>query len=129
MKTIDPTEISALLDGELSAERAEQVRCAITEDEALRREYEEIVALDAALKACAQVAVFHPRVSLTVEPAAPIPPIPLALGCLLLRLALKTTPFLVGTGLEICTFLFLVGWVLRCALAASQQESRGLLQE
>jgi hypothetical protein len=36
MKPVDPAEISALLDGELTAERAEQVRCAIAEDNQLR---------------------------------------------------------------------------------------------
>jgi anti-sigma factor RsiW len=134
MKPIDPAEISALLDGELPAERAEQVRRAIAEDEALRLEYEEIVALDTDLKACAQAAVFHPRVSLDVEPATRIPLIALVVGCLLLRLVVKTAPSLGATGLEVATgleigaLLFFVGWTLRCLLAASEHEAR-LLQE
>lgn len=128
MKPIDPAEISAWLDGELPPERAEQVRRAIAEDEALRLEYEAIVALDANLKACAQAAVFHPRVSLDVEPATRIPLIALVVGCLLLRLIVKTAPSLAATGLEIGALLFFVGWTLRRVLAASEREAR-LLQE
>jgi len=126
MKPIDPAEISALIDGELPAEHAEQVRRAIAEDPALRREYEEMVALDANLKAHAEAAVFRPRVVIAVEPAASVPLVPLVIGCLLLRLVLKTTPLLVGTGLEICVLVFFVGWTLQRLLAASEREGRRL---
>jgi hypothetical protein len=126
MKPVDPAEISALMDGELPAERAEEVRRAIAEDPALRREYEEIVALDANVKAYAEAALFRPRVVIAVETAGPIPVVPLVIGCLLLRLVLKSAPFLVGTGLEICALVFVVTWALQRLLAASEQEGRRL---
>ena len=43
MKPVDPAEISALLDGELSPERTEQVRRAIAEDSQLRCVFEQSV--------------------------------------------------------------------------------------
>lgn len=124
MKPIDPAEISALLDGELPRQRADQVRRAIAEDEALGREYEKICALDGDLKVYAQSVAFRPRVSVSAAPASRIPLIPLAFACLLLRFVLKSVPPVLGTGLEIAVLVFLVGWALQRLLAASEQDCR-----
>ena len=124
MRPIDPAELSALLDGELSVERAGQVRRAIAEDETLRREYEEIAALDVEFKAYAEAAAFRPRVSMAATTAPRISLLPLVVGLLLLRVLLKSTPFLVATGLEVVVLAFLVGWVLQRLVVAAEQERR-----
>ena len=133
MKPIDPMELSALLDGELSPERADQVRRAIAEDESLRREYEELAALDADLKARAQAAVFAPRVSFLDAAAlpgaavfAPLPLIIVVLALMAARLALKAAPAALDVGLETGALALVVTWGLRRLLAAAARDQRRL---
>jgi anti-sigma factor RsiW len=130
MNEVDPAELSALLDGELSAERAAEVRRAITQDTALRREYEQLARLDADLKATARAAVFQPRVQI---------PKPLserrlhvawvAFALLGLRLALKMLPLSLATSVEVAALALVVPWVLHLLIVASEQEHRALSAE
>ena len=62
MAQIDPAELSAYLDGELPAERAEEVRAALARDPELRRSYEMLVVHDADWRARAETAMFQPHV-------------------------------------------------------------------
>ena len=136
MKPIDPMELSALLDGELSPERADQVRRAIAQDELLRREYGELAALDADLRARAQAATFAPRVSIpeamSIPDAAATFPLPIVLGALVFmaaRLALKAAPPVLATCLEVFALALIVTWGLRRLLASSARERRRLAKE
>ncbi len=110
MKPIDRTEISAMLDGELSPQRADLVRRALAEDDALRREYEQLAALDADLKAHSQAVMFQPQVSLPESPAGFRFRVPLVIFVLLLlRVVLKAIPPVLGSGLEIFVLILLYG--------------------
>jgi len=129
MKPVDPEEISALLDGELSSQRADEVRRAIARDHALRSEYEKLSALDGDLKAHAETMVLRPRISVVATPAFRIPLVPLVFSFLLLRVVLKSTSPVIGTGVEILVLAFLVGWALQRLLSASEQECRSVRRE
>ncbi|MCX7011938.1 MAG: hypothetical protein NTW86_05120 [Candidatus Sumerlaeota bacterium] len=136
MKPIDPMELSALLDGELSPERADQVRRAIAQDELLRREYEELAALDADLRARAQAATFAPRVSFPEAAVVPNaaasfrPPMILgALAFMAARLALMAAPPALVTSVGIVALTLIVTWGLRRLLRAAAREQRRLAEE
>jgi len=70
MNPVQPEELSALLDGELDAARAAEVRAQIQMDPALRLEFEALSANDAAWRAAADSGAFVPAVSLPVEAEA-----------------------------------------------------------
>ena len=136
MKPVERMELSALMDGELSPERADQVRRAIAQDESLRREYEELAALDADLRARAQAAMFAPRISFpeaTVVPnAAASVPLPMILGALALmaaRLALKAAPPSFAAGVETVALVLIVTWGVRRLLRAADRERRRFAEE
>jgi anti-sigma factor RsiW len=84
MSTIDPAELSALIDGELSPGRAAEVREAIDRDPALRAELARLRDLDAAYRAAASSAAFTPAVSLPAERSSSPAALALALAALLL---------------------------------------------
>ena len=67
MMPIQPEELSALLDGELDAARAAQVRAAIQMDPVLREEFDALSAADAAWGAAADSAAFTPAVMLSID--------------------------------------------------------------
>ena len=67
MRRVQEQELSALLDGELDIERADEVRARIKSDPALRREYELLARLDARLSRAAADATFVPDVTLPVH--------------------------------------------------------------
>jgi anti-sigma factor RsiW len=93
MKPIEHQEISGLIDGQLAPADAERVRHAITEDEALRAEHEELAALDNDLKDLAAAAAFQPHVSLLPSLAGfPFSTPALIAAVLVLRVALKAMP-------------------------------------
>lgn len=123
MLPIDPAELSALLDGELPAARAEEVRAALAQDPSLRQSYERLVVLDADWTARAAAALFRPRVRMAPNwvsgrflTAAAV------LGLLGLRLALKAQPPLVGAALEALLLALVVGWGLRRLLHATDAD-------
>ncbi len=130
MKPIDRTEISAMLDGELSPERADLVRRALAEDDALRREYEQLAALHADLKAHAQAVMFQPQVSLPESPSGFRFRVPLVIFVLLLlRVVLKAIPPVLGSGLEIFVLILVITWMLKSLIRASDQDCQLLARE
>jgi anti-sigma factor RsiW len=126
MLPIDPAELSAFLDGELSASRAEEVRAALVRDPVLRRSYELLVARDADWSARASAAMFRPRVRLDHAPVATrvLAATAVVLGLLPLRLALKALPPLYGAGLEVLLLALVVGWGLRRMMHAADADRR-----
>jgi hypothetical protein len=130
MKRIDQAEISGLLDGELSAERADEVRRLVAEDDSLRGEYEQLAELDAEIKAYAEAMMFQPRVWIP-ESSVGLPfRVPLMIfGLLLLRLVLKTLPPVLGIGLEIVVLVFVIAGLLTFLIRVSNQEFRLLARE
>ena len=124
MLPIDPAELSAYLDGELSARRAEEVRAALARDPALRRSYDHLVACDADWSARAAAAMFRPRVRLPRGSIAGrfLKAAVVVLGLLLLRMALKTLPPLYGAGLEALLLALVVGWGLRRIVHATDAD-------
>jgi anti-sigma factor RsiW len=125
MRPIDRTEISALLDGTLSPERADEVRRALGEDESLQREYEQLAALDVDLKTYARAMMFKPRVSLPESPAVLRFPVPLVVSVLLLlRVIVKAIPPIVGSGLEVFVLVLVIVWLLKSLIRASDQEGQ-----
>jgi anti-sigma factor RsiW len=123
MLPIDPAELSAFLDGELPAARAEEVRAALAQDSLLRQSYEQLLALDADWKARASAAMFRPRVRIAPNwvpgrflTAAAV------LGLLVFRIVLKTQPPLVGAALEALLLALVVGWGLRRVIDATNAD-------
>jgi anti-sigma factor RsiW len=130
MTRIDPSELSALLDGELTPARAAEVRQAIADDPALRREYEELARLDDDLKAHAREAVFQPRVEIPQRLRGPRPHVAwIAPLLVIMSLALRLLPLPIETGVEVAVVVILVPYVLRRLLLASEQERRALANE
>lgn len=64
MNELDPLELSALLDGELDARRAAEVKALIAADAGVRAQYESLRRVDARLRSMAGPARFEPRVLL-----------------------------------------------------------------
>ena len=101
MHPIDPAELSAFLDGELPAERADEVRAALARDPALRQSLRAAGRLDAdwqdrrPRRRCFGRGCTHRPYSgpLTWTAAGVV-------GLLLVRVALKAPPPLFGVGLE-----------------------------
>jgi ferric-dicitrate binding protein FerR (iron transport regulator) len=123
MKPIDPSDISALLDGKLSPEDADRVRRALAEDSSLRREYEELAALDAELKASARAAMFLPEVVLPKRSKDIRLNVPLlVLILVVLRFGIKATPLFIGSVVEIVFLFILLGWGLQYLLKASEHD-------
>jgi anti-sigma factor RsiW len=113
MRPIDPAEISALLDGELPPDRAEEVRRAIAADESLRRVYCELSAMDAELKASAAQAVFQPHLVLPETASNYGFRIFLAAVALVLaRVVMKLSSPELAAGLAMILLAVVIGWVL-----------------
>ncbi len=111
MKLIDDAELSGLLDGELTAERAREVRDAMAQSAALRRRYEELAAMDAEFRTQAQAAAFRPQVVLMAQPFALGAGLCVATVALLLfRVALKILPPAAGIPLEVVLLAALLLW-------------------
>jgi anti-sigma factor RsiW len=127
MKPIDPAEISALLDGELPVDRAEEVRRAIAEDPAIRLAYDQLAAMDADLTACAAAAVFHPRVSIPAAPRlAELGVVPLAILMLVVRVAAKLVATGPGLAMQVAALAVVVGWILGRLIRVSQEDGGGM---
>jgi anti-sigma factor RsiW len=113
MRPIDPAELSAYLDGELSEERAAEIRLALSRDASLRQSYERLAALDADCKTRAEAAMFRPRVQFAtgIVPgrylAAAI------VGLLVVRLVLKASPPLFAAAVAALLLVLFIGWGLR----------------
>jgi hypothetical protein len=122
MKSIDHSEISGLMDGELRPDDVECVRLAMAGDEALQAEYKELAALDEDLKILAATVAFQPRISLALSPRGIRFNIPmLILAALILRLAIKMMPALAGCVIAMGV-LALIVWGVIHLLKASDRE-------
>jgi hypothetical protein len=110
MLPIDPVELSAFLDGELSAERAEEIRVALDRDPILRATYEQLALCDADWSARAATAMFRPKVRVGPAPFAGrfVTLAAILLGLLLLRMGLKTLPPIYGASLETLLLVLVV---------------------
>jgi hypothetical protein len=113
MKLISPEEISALFDGELMPDRAEEVRHAMVEDERLRRCYEQMAETDSALSSFAAACQFEPRVSLpSISPVLGFPIYAVAFGLLIVRILGKVLPFGPGIWLQALAIALVAAWLL-----------------
>ncbi len=126
MTPIDPAELSAYLDGELSATRADEVRAALALDPELRRSYELLVKCDADWSARAQAAKFSPRVRFARAPwsRSLLMAAAVVLGLFVLRMALKVMPTICGAGIEAALLVVVVGWGLSRILHATDSDCR-----
>ena len=125
MRPIDPAEISALIDGELPPERAQEVRRAIAEDASLRRVYDELAAIDAHLTASAARTMFQPEVVLPGAVTGDSSRVFLtAMLLVVLRLVMKLASPELATGMAIVMLVIVVGWVLQRLAQASEEECR-----
>jgi anti-sigma factor RsiW len=118
MTPIDTAEISAYLDGELSAIRAEELEAAIANDPALRAELEALARQHSAWRGAASSANFLPTVRLE-PPGAGLksqtaPGIALALTVLIaLRVLPKLTDSLgIGLVLHSLALAAIMGWLI-----------------
>jgi hypothetical protein len=113
MKPISPEEISALLDGELTLNRAEEVRQAIVEDEYLRQIYEQMAITDSDLSSFAAECQFEPHVSLpSISPVLGFSIYAVAFGLLIVRILAKILPFGPGVWLQALAIAFVAAWLL-----------------
>ena len=126
MVPIDPAELSAFLDGELPARRAEEVRAALAQDPVLRQSYELLVVRDGDWNARAAAAMFWPRVRMPRAPIAcrVVTAAAVVFGLLLLRMALKALPPHYGAGLEALLLAIVVGWGLRPIMQTTDADRR-----
>jgi hypothetical protein len=126
MLPIDPAELSAFLDGELPAPRAEEIRAALSQDSVLRQSYELLVVRHGDWTAQAAAAMFRPRVRIPRAPVAGrvVTAAAVMLGLLLLRIALKVLPPLYGAGLEAMLLAIVVGWGLRHIMQTTDADRR-----
>ncbi len=123
MKPIVPAEISALLDGELPPDRAEEVRLAIDQDASLLRVYQELTTMDADLKASAACAMFQPQVIMpAAEDGYGLRILFATIILVILRLAMKLSPPQLATMLSIALLAVVVGWLLRRLVQISEEE-------
>jgi anti-sigma factor RsiW len=126
MLPIDPVELSAFLDGELPARRAEEVRAALAQDPVLRQSYELLVVREVDWNARAAATMFRPRVRIPRAPVANrfVTAAAVVLGLLLLRMTLKALPPLYGAGLEALLLAIVVGWGLRPIMQTTDADRR-----
>jgi len=114
MNKIDPCEISGLLDGELSPERAAEVRAFIEADASARAEYQRLCRLHDVWSEAAASAAFQPRVRLNGA-ASPRVAVSVALGLVVL-LAARFLPKLVlplgGIAVQGFVLLAVVAWLV-----------------
>lgn len=123
MIPIEPAELSAFLDGELPASRAEEVRIALAQDPELRQSFEQLAALDADWKARASAALFRPRVRLERGVVRGRLLIAAAVvGLVLFRIALKSQPPVLGTAVDTLLLAVLVSWGLRRIMQATDAD-------
>ena len=72
MKPLDSAELSAYLDGELSAQRMREVESILASDPIARAEFEALAAVDADWRTSARSAGFRPNVELPFAMEDPI---------------------------------------------------------
>ncbi len=124
MKPVGPEEISALLDGELAPDRAEEVRRAIAEDQQLREVYQQLADMNSDLISFAAACQFNPHLSLPSRPRTLDFSIwSIAFGLLAVRILAKTLTFGPGIGVQLVALALVVGWLL-CRLLPGFQDDQ-----
>ena len=114
MKAIDPSELSALLDGELTAQRSAEIRAAIASNAALRAEFNELSRCDLAWKEAARSAVFQPQTTNILGwHSSGKGLVWIALGLLCLRMVLKIVPLSSGLYVQMIVMALLAAWMVR----------------
>lgn len=123
MQPIDPAELSAYLDGELSGERAQEIRAALEKDPALRRSFEALASMDAEWKGQASTAAFRPEVQFPKGTSRLPWLVPAGVCALfLLRLGLKTQPPAVAALVTALLFALFIVWGLKRLLDATDAD-------
>jgi anti-sigma factor RsiW len=125
MKPVFPEELSALMDGELDADRAREVETQLAANPHLRAEFSRLVETDAQWREAAATAVFAPAVRLpptTAGLSSAAVVTALIIGLIGLRMAPKWFESLtLGFGLHaVALAVLLVGlmWVARADYSA-----------
>lgn len=124
MSPIDPAELSALIDGELTPARAGEVRAAMQRDPSLKAEFERLGRFDAACREAASTAEFRPLVTIGLHANAWSRAVLAMLGGVLLvvRFLPKVWDLaLLGPVLHIAAMAIALCWVVRLV---SQEEKR-----
>ena len=130
MKPISPEEISALLDGELTPDRAEEVRRAIVDDEQLRQVYEQMASADSALSSFAAACQFEPHLSLpSISPVLGFPIYAVAFGLLIVRILAKILPFGPSIWLQALAIALFAAWLLYRFLPTLEADAALAAQE
>jgi len=123
MNSVDPAELSALLDGELSPERTEKVRGALAENSELRSVFENLLAVHRELTACGLAARFRPRIWLPSGTRFPVVDVlGFAVAMLILRVTVKFVPLGVGVILQATALAVVLWWVSSCLLRLAHDE-------
>ncbi len=125
MNTIDPVELSAYLDGELTPERAREVEAALRTSPALRTELDALAEADETWRAAARSAAFRPDVKLRDAVASKVSVYRIG-GAVTFLLAVRIVPKLAGTfDLELIAngiaLALVVIWVIRMAGAGARE--------
>jgi anti-sigma factor RsiW len=129
MIPVDPAELSALLDGELPAPRAEEVRHALRLDPALASQFESLARLDVDWKAQAIRLAFRPRVSLqTGLRRRLLRAGALMLGLGALRFGLKLAPPSLEIVVALAVFALVVGWGVSYLIGTSEEDCWWLMR-
>ena len=90
MTPVQPEELSALLDGELSPERAAEIERRMASDPALRTAFEALSDLDARWRTAARTAVFTPVIARPApQPGTWMAAAGIAAGLVVLRLVVR----------------------------------------
>jgi hypothetical protein len=112
MKPVSREEISAIFDGELTPDRAKEVRHAIVENEQLRRIHDQMAETDIALSSFATACQFEPHVSLpNTSPVLGLHFFAVALSLLIIRIVAKALPFGLSISLQTLAITILAGWL------------------
>jgi anti-sigma factor RsiW len=123
MNPVDAAELSALLDGELPARRAEEVRQALLVDPALASHWESLGRLNAAWKAQAAGLAFTPRASLRRGLLRRfLGTGGVVLGLAGLRLGLKVAPPALEIVVALAVFALVTGWGVTHLMGTSQED-------
>ena len=113
MTPVSPEEISALFDGELTPDRAEEVRRAVVEDEGIATNLRADGQMDRDLSSFAAACQFEPHVSLPSSlPVLGLPIYLIALGLLVVRILAKVLPIGPGIWLQTLVIALVAVWLL-----------------
>jgi len=124
MSTIDPAELSALIDGELDPERAAEVRAAAERDPVLKADLARLCDLDDACRAVASSAAFRPTVS--VPAARPAPLVMWLAPALIALLLLRLAPVLLNLALfDLAVHVVALGVMLVWIVRLTAGDGRG----